>query len=104
MATLEQVIEDARKLPPDDRRRLREVLDRESDVRPAYNTREREREWIEQHRDEYMNQWVAVEGDTLIAHGTDARTVADAARAAGIEAPFMEHVRASDEPFCGGWL
>lgn len=104
MATLEQIIEDARKLSPDERRRLRETLDRHDAERAAYNTREREQAWIRAHREEYMGQWVALDGDRLVAHGANAREVYLAARAAGVSVPFMEHVRNSDEPFCGGWL
>lgn len=102
-ATLEQVIEQARSLPIDERRKLRDALDYDLRAAPPYRTREPEREWIERHRDEYMNQWVALDGDRLLAHGTDARAVADAARAAGCDTPFVEHVKPPLEAFWGGW-
>lgn len=103
-ATLEQVIEQARALPPGDKRKLRDALDRDLRTAKPYRTHERERAWIEQHRDEYMNQWVALDGDRLLAHGTDPRAVADAARAAGCDVPYVEHIKPLVEAFWGGWV
>src|SRR5436305_8006437 len=40
--------------------------------------RVREEQWIDAHRDEYIGEWVVVEGDSLITHGHDARTVYNA--------------------------
>ena len=42
---------------------------------PPYRTHYEERAWIEAHRDEYLGQWVALDGDRLIAHGSDAKKV-----------------------------
>ncbi len=103
-ATLEKVIEEARRLSPDEQRKLREALDRDLQRARSYRAHDREQAWIEQHRDEYMNQWVALDGDKLLAHGTDARTVYLAARAAGVEAPFLEQITPKQEAFMGGWL
>ncbi|MDQ3753864.1 MAG: DUF5678 domain-containing protein [Acidobacteriota bacterium] len=104
MATLEQIIEEARRLPCEAKRRLRDELDRElRDAPAAYNTRASERAWIAAHRDDYLGQWVALDGDRLLAHGTNAREVYLAARAAGVRAPFLEQVRPSLEPYMGGW-
>ncbi len=107
MATLEQIIEEAKKLPVEEQRRLRaalEALDSNGDAQPAYGTRERERVWIETHCDEYLGQWVAVEDDRLVAHGTDPRQVYLAARDAGIEVPYLVRVEKREEPYTGGWL
>lgn len=49
-----------------------------------------------------MNQWVCLEGDELIAHGTDALEADRQAREAGIKAPFLEHIVEEKYPF-GGW-
>jgi hypothetical protein len=61
--------------------------------------------WIDEHRAEYAGQWVAMDGDRLVAHGTDARDVAERARQLGVSAPFLHRVDA-EEPaaFWGGWL
>lgn len=104
MVTLEQIIEEARALSTEERRRLRDTLERElRDAPRAYNTRASEMRWIEEHRDEFTGQWIVVEGDTLIAHGTNAREVFAAARAAGIAVPFLVRVEERVEAFMGGW-
>ncbi len=104
MATLEQIIEEARALSTEERRRLRDTLERELRHAPAaYNTRERERVWIAAHRNDYNGQWVALDGERLLAHGTNAREVYLAARAAGVRAPFLEQVMPNLEPYIGGW-
>jgi hypothetical protein len=107
-STLDKIIEEIRQLPPDEQQHLREVLDAESPVtsvaRPFQSAdRAREQQWIADHRDEYLGQWVVVEGDSLIVHGQDARTVYDAARASGIEVPFLIHLQPGDELPFGGW-
>ena len=103
MATLERIIKEARTLSPEDRRRLRDTLDRELQAAPPYNARAREHAWIEAHRDEYLGQWVALDGDRLLAYGSGAREVYLAARAAGVKAPFVEQIMPSLEPYMGGW-
>jgi hypothetical protein len=104
MATLEQILDEARALSPGERRKLRQALDRDLEhegqsLGPGYRTYEREHAWLDAHRDRYLGQWVAVEGDTLVAHGTDPRQIYLAAREAGIEVPHVVK-----EPFTGGWL
>jgi hypothetical protein len=64
----------------------------------------REQQWIDTHRNEYLGQWVVVEGDQLIVHGHDARKVYEAARANGIDVPFLVRVHpAESAPSMGGW-
>lgn len=122
MTTLEQVIETALTLPLEGRRQLRECLQRQErlDTAPppvattapprSAETVEQQLErfrkamkWIDEHRAEYLGQWVALEGDRLISHGPDALQVDAAARAAGITSPFLEQVLEEEKPFCGGW-
>lgn len=111
MATLEQIINEARTLSPAEKGKLRQALDRELEQpapvqssKPNYRTYEREHAWVDAHRDEYLGQWVAVEGDSLVAHDTNPRKVYLAARDAGIEVPYIVHVQKREEPFTGGWL
>ncbi len=111
MATLEQIIEEARALSPAEKRRLHQVLDHElrqpelaQAAPPNYRTYEREHSWVGAHRDEYLGQWVAVDGDRLIAHGTNPRQIYLAAREAGIDVPYIVRVVEGQEPFTGGWL
>ncbi|HXD32213.1 MAG TPA: DUF5678 domain-containing protein [Pyrinomonadaceae bacterium] len=106
MATLEQILEEAKQLPVEEQRRLRvalEALDSNGDTQPAYRTNEQERAWINAHRDEYLGQWVALDGGRLIAHGADARTVYLAARAQGVEIPYVDRIEPLVEAFMGGW-
>lgn len=114
MQTLEELIESARRLPPEEQKRLRDALDQTAERRASpvptsprtYRTHEAERAWIEAHRDEYLGQWVALDGDRLLAHGANAREVAETARAAGVKAPFVERIEPKPETdaFMGGWL
>ena len=104
MATLEQIIDEARTLSPSEKRKLRQALDGELEQPAPARSLVDEDDWIEKHRDEYLGQWVAVEGDCLIAHGTDARQVYLAAREAGIAVPFIERVEKREDAYTGGWL
>lgn len=104
---VDRIIEEARRLPPDEKRRLREALDREEQakVQPSDRTVDLSRElrWIEEHRSEYAGQWVAVRGDRLLSNGTDGRQVYEAARAAGDERPFVTRVEPAGELPFAGW-
>ena len=104
MATLEQIINEARALSPVEKVKLRQELDRELVPEGAAPSRAAETAWVDEHRNEYLAQWVAVEGNKLIAHGTNPREVYLAARAAGITTPFIVRVHKREEPFTGGWL
>jgi len=63
----------------------------------------RETQWLKEHRHEYIGQWVALDGDRLISHGTNAREVSEAARAAGVEVPFFTRIEPDEELPFGGW-
>jgi hypothetical protein len=111
MVSLEQIIDEARALSRSEKRALRLALDRELAApastqlsQTSYRTFEREHAWVDAHRDEYLGQWVAVEGDSLVAHGANPREVYLAARDSGIEVPYLVRVENRDEPFTGGWL
>lgn len=115
MSTLEQIIEAARTLPMEDRRSLmrwlreqeRLAVDQPPDD-PVSEQMERfhlAMKWVDEHRAEYLGQYVALVGDRLISHGPDARKVYLAAKAAGVDVPFVERVREKETlPYMGGWL
>jgi hypothetical protein len=63
----------------------------------------RETQWLKEHRHEYIGQWVALDGDQLVSHGTNARAVSEAARDAGVEVPFFTRVEPDEELPFGGW-
>ena len=106
MATLEQIIEEVKKLPTEEKLRLRAALEHLTgnggELSP-YRTREDERAWLEAHGDEFVDQWVVLEADQLVAHGTDARIVYNEARAKGIGTPYLVHVNPKAGPYVGGW-
>jgi len=104
MATLEQIINEARALSPAEKLKLRQELDRELIQTGAVQSRATESDWVDRHRDQFLGEWVAVEGERLIAHGTNPREVYLTARAAGITTPFIVRVHEREEPFMGGWL
>ena len=124
MTTLKQVIEAASALPPEDRRQLRKWLqeqERQDAIQkqqPAETAQPRsvetveqqlERfrkamEWIDEHRAEYLGQWVVLVGDQLISHGFDGHKVDEEAKAAGIEVPFLVQVIEKPEAFMTGLL
>jgi len=63
----------------------------------------REMQWLKEHRQEYTGQWVALDGDRLVAYGKDAREVYQAAKEAGVEVPLVEYIDKMDELPFGGW-
>ena len=106
-ADVDRIIEEVRRLPPDEKRRLREALDREEQAKVQPSDRavdlSRELRWIEEHRSEYTGQWVAVRGDRLLSSGPNAKEVYEAARAAGDNSPFVTRVESADELPFAGW-
>jgi hypothetical protein len=71
---------------------------------PSYRTHEDERAWLEAHREEFLGQWVALDGGTLVAHGTNASAVYDKAREKGVTSPYLVHVVPKVDAYVGGWL
>lgn len=61
------------------------------------------KKWINEHRDEYLGQWVALDGDRLIGHGFNARELHLKAKSEGIEIPFVEQVNEEPKFFYAGW-
>lgn len=62
-----------------------------------------ETRWIAEHGHEYAGEWVALDGNRLIAHGTNAREVYEAARKAGAELPLVVKIDPPDQLPFGGW-
>ena len=109
-ATLERILDEVKRLTPEERRQVREALDREAVCSVGLpsagvdNGRwEREQRWLDEHRDEYVGQWVALEGDRLLASGRDGRAVYEAALAAGVRVPLVTRVEPRDELSFAGW-
>lgn len=117
MATLEQIIDEAHSLSPAEKRKLRQVLDLELEqveshdrAQPTHSvngddeTRERRLEWLKSHREEYGGQYVALDGDQLLAVGPNYRIAREKALAAGKPNAFVTYLSKPDEiAEMGGW-
>lgn len=53
-------------------------------------------EWMRQHRKQYGGQWVALDGDRLLAAGPNAQEVYAAAIAAGVAVPMIDYLEPVD--------
>ena len=61
--------------------------------------------WLHENREKFSGQWVALDGDRLIANGPTAKEVYSKAKTEGIDIPFVELVTEEESgPFTGGWL
>jgi Family of unknown function (DUF5678) len=108
MSLEEAILDRVRRLPPvkqEEVLRFADGLQRRSAARMVPSRdRTQEMKWIDENRPVHVNRWVAVEGDRLIAADSDALKVFAAAKAEGIESPFIVHVLPEDPlPFVPGW-
>lgn len=107
---VEDILKEIARLPSSERlrlkRRLEEVqepsssLDRSVAPVPAPDST-RELRWLVEHAPEYAGQWVAIEGDRLIAHGPNASEVFDAADADGAHLPLVTFVEDPEIMYAG---
>lgn len=113
-ATFESVLTAVRQLPVIEQAQLLEILAHDlGQGRPYENgqisplvaekDRSREEKWLAEHSREYANQWVALEGDQLIAHSFNAAEVFAAIKSLGVERPFFVRVEDPDEPPFAGF-
>lgn len=68
---------------------------------PVYIPLSPEQRWLRKHEQEYRGQWVALDGERLLANGKDGRAVAQAARDAGVQSPFLAFVEDQPAPWAG---
>ena len=107
---IEQVTSMIRALPLEDLDKVREVLDEEARVKREKKEKsnwrlkryKKARKWLDENSEKYMNKWVCLEGDKLIAVDEDGRTVYQTAIEAGIESPFIHHIVEEPKFFAGG--
>jgi Family of unknown function (DUF5678) len=70
-------------------------------MRPGVSAfRDRELEWRQTHAEElraYANEWVALEGEEIIAHDRDPVRVFEQAKQRGISSPYIFYVESADE-------
>lgn len=108
MSLEEAILDKVRRLPPakqEEVLRFADGLERNAvSRRVPSRDRSSEMKWLDENRVAYADQWVAVEGDRLIAANVDPLNVFSVAKAAGIQTPFVVHVLPEDSlPFVPGW-
>lgn len=108
MSLEEAILDKIRRLPPakqEEVLRFADGLERSAAVRKVSSRdRSSEMKWLDENRAAYEDQWVAVEGQRLISASTDPLKVFSAAKAAGVQTPFIVHVLPEDPlPFIPGW-
>ena len=109
--TVDQAIEIIRQLPPPEREKVRDWIEREnarefdkvSDFDMRQERFRRSMRWIQENRKEFDGQWVALDGDTLLAYGTDGKKVHAEAQAKGVKTPLMHRVNMKETQPFGGW-
>ncbi len=111
---LEQVTTLIRTLPLKDLGKVREVIDEterekksideEKEARLKYRLEryKKAQKWLDENSEKYMNKWVCLEGDKLIAVDDDGRTVYQTAKEAGIVIPFIHHIVEEPKFYAGG--
>ena len=59
--------------------------------------------WLKEHRQEYVGEWVALNGSNLLSHSTNAKEVFDMAKLFSIDAPLVVRVEQLDDVPFAGW-
>lgn len=111
---IEQIVQSIKNLPLEDFDKLQQVIDAERRSRSKQSEKDdklrrdierfkKAEKWLKENREKYMEQWVCLEGDILIAHGKNGREVFRKAKEMGIKSPFLEHIVEEPKFFTGGW-
>lgn len=106
-AKLQEILEAVKTLPPADRQILLELLNDLPSQTANGSTaemRSAEMKWLAEHEAEYAGQWVALDGDRLLAYGNDPKQLFVEARAMGVENPFVVHAEDPRQAQWGGWV
>lgn len=116
--TIEEILRQARKLTPEERRELAEALLEESESSVAGaderddrrgrvmggEIRQQRLEWLKTHRNEYGGQHIALDGIELVAAGWSYREAKEKALSAGKSDVFITYLPKPDEVAeWGGW-
>ncbi len=107
--TVENILTQITQLPRSERARLRLLL--EQDLQNGKPTKtpldkrvapiptpdsQAAMKWLAEHAKEYIGQWVALDGERLIAHGEDSQTIFAAAKSDGAYLPLIEFIEDPD--------
>lgn len=110
--SFDQITKSIEQLPTAEQERIRRWLeskratDREEHGSQAHADRSaKSLRWLHENQEKYSGQWVALDGDRLIASAPTAKEVYSKAKAEGFEIPFVELVTGQEPvPSTGGWL
>ncbi len=112
--TAELILAEIAGLPADERAKLLSLLNRNGDkgsdpcdgvFSEWFDSPDPEPslQWIREHREEFTNQYVALDGDRLIAHSANPDNVITAVRTAGLNGIFFTLIPPVDEPVFVGF-
>jgi hypothetical protein len=108
MLSVDQIIKSIAPLPAAEQERIRRWLEEKPTTNGAQaqaNRSARSLRWLQENGEKYSVQWVALNGDRLVASGRTAKEVYSKAKAEGVEIPFVERVTDPEPvPSTGGWL
>ena len=110
--SFDQIINSIEQLPAEEQERIRRWLEDKRatngdghDSQAHDNRSAKSLRWLNENREKYSGQWVALDGDRLIASGPTAQEVYSKAKAEGVGIPFVELLTDREPvPSTGGWL
>jgi hypothetical protein len=111
ISTAEEVLENVRSLPKFEREKFFKLVDAEKNNNATtsnYSEQKGEKfrlalNWIHEHCQEFDGQWVALDGELLLAHGLNGKKVHAEAQAKGIKTPLIHRVSIKEQMPFGGW-
>lgn len=114
MQSVNEIIEAIHSLPKIEQEKIGKILEKEKlekqkeaedkSARLKYQLEryKKAKKWLAENSEKYMNKWVCLEGDRLIAVSDDGRDLYQKAKEAGIEIPFIHHIVEEPKFFAGG--
>jgi hypothetical protein len=111
MQSANEIIKAYKNLPKGERAKIREFLNEDEqqekvkreEVQEQIRKYKLAQKWIDENGEKYLNQWVCLDGDKLIAHSKDGKDLYQKAKEAGIKIPFIKRIIKEPEAFVGGW-